>query len=195
MAKEQKPETSLPPDPDASEALGPPKSYRLYIAIGLVSLVLFQTFILAIALRAWFPLPKEANMGLDIINNSSKGLDEVDTVPPDIGQSEALLEKPVNEGKAIKVQQLRGDQIETFSLVMHVRIRKKDERKFDDQYEKCKNTINDRITSMLKATSPEDRTELNSTAIKAKAKKVINDVLGVTYVQEVLVTEVVPGMI
>jgi hypothetical protein len=57
MAKEQKPETSLPPAPDSLEELGPPKSYRLYIAIGLVSLVLFQTIILAVALRAWFPPP------------------------------------------------------------------------------------------------------------------------------------------
>jgi hypothetical protein len=106
-----------------------------------------------------------------------------------------LLERQINEGKAIKVQWTRGDQIETFSLVMGVRIRKKDERKYDDQYEKCKNTIKDRVERMLSATSSDDRIELGYTAIKAKAKKTINEVLGIPYIQEVLITDVVPGMI
>jgi hypothetical protein len=194
MAKEQKPEQNPAPAPDVPEELGPPKSYRLHIALGLVALVLFQTVVLAVALRAWFPPPGIVNLGLDPVNSVGMGLDDVNTVPPDIGKREALLEKPINEGKPLKIQQIRADGTETFSLVMHVVVRKKEDKKFDTQYDLRKHTIKDRVEMMMTASTPEDRSEVGLTAIRAKAKKIINEVLEVPYVQDVLISEVLPGV-
>ena len=73
---------------------------------------------------------------------------------------------------------------------MGVRVRETDGSRFDKRYEKCRDTINDRIETMLRASSPEDLREVSSTAIKARAKKIINDELGINYVQEVLVSAV-----
>jgi hypothetical protein len=112
-------------------------------------------------------------------------------VPPNIGKQEVLVEKPINYGKAIKIQHMRGDEVEKLSVVMCVRVRKQEEKKFDKLYDECKHAINDRISTMLFASSLEDRMEVGMTAIKEKAKKAINEVLGIPIVQEVLVTEVV----
>ena len=189
MARELKPEQNTEVAPDVSAILEPPKSYRLYIVLGFVVVILLQTFIMAAAFRSWFPPPGLPNMGLNPSDNAGLGLDEAGLVPPNIGKREEVLEKPINEGKALKVKQTVYDQTETFSLILHVRVRKKDERKFDLRYEACKQTIRDRLESMLAVSSTEDRKEAGSTAIKAKAKKVINDELGFPYVQEVLVSE------
>ena len=188
MAKELKPEQNSAPDSDVSEVQDPPKSYRLYIALGIVALILFQTVILAAALRAWFPPPGNTMGGLNALDNPGQGFDGTDTVPPNIVNKEELDEKPINEGKAFRVIDALDDQVETFSLVMYVRVRKKEGQKFDTRYNMCKVTIKDRIESMLAASAgTEDRKEVGSTAIKAKAKKIINEELGVPYVQEVLV--------
>jgi len=189
MAKELKPEQNPEPAPDVSDIPDPPKSYRLYIALGFVALILFQTVILAAALRTWFPPPGRANIGLNPSDNPGQGFESTDMVPPNIVSKEDLEERPINEGKAFKVTQAVDDQVENFSLVMHVRVRPKEGKKFDTRYEKCKVTIKDRIESMLAASSTDDRKEVGSTAIKAKAKKIINEELGVPYVQEVLVSE------
>ena len=190
MAKELKPEQNPAPAPEASEILEPPKSYRMHILLGIVALVLFQTIVLAVALRAWFPPPRLPNGGLNPVDNAGRGLDDVDIGPPNIGKQEEFLEKPINEGKPIRVTLTEEDQqVISFSLVLRVTIRKKDDKKFTLRYEACRYTISDRIESMLSGSSPEDRNEVGSTAIKARAKKIINEELRVSYVQEVLVSD------
>ena len=84
MAKEQKPEQNPVPAQDDSEALGPPKSYSWHIALAFVSLVLFQTIVLAVALRAWFPPQKPPNMGLNRVDSVDMSIDGVNPVPPNI---------------------------------------------------------------------------------------------------------------
>jgi len=189
MARELKPDQNPEPAPDTFEIQEPPKSYRLYIVLGFVVVILFQTILMAAAFRSWFPPPGKANMGLNPSDNAGMGLDDVALVPPDIGKREELVEKAINEEKAFRVTQAMDDQVETFSLVMRVTVRKREEFKFTKRYEACKFTINDRIESMLAASTTEDRREVGSTAIKAKARKIINDELIVPYVQEVLISE------
>ncbi|MDR0327876.1 MAG: hypothetical protein LBI05_06230 [Planctomycetaceae bacterium] len=67
-----------------------------------------------------------------LANDSGLDADNASTVPPDIEKQEIMVEKPINYGKAIKVQWSQGDQVKKFSLVMLVRVRKQDEKKFDD---------------------------------------------------------------
>ena len=189
MAKELKPEQNPGPAPDVSEVPDPPKSYRLHILIALVALVLFQTIILAVALQTWFPPPGEPIIGLNSLDSAGRGLDDVDVVPPDIGKKDELVEISIHEGKAFKTTQTLDGEVETFSLVMRVTVKKRDEKKFNTRYEACKYTIDDRIESMLATSSSDDRKEAGSTAIKAKAKKIINGELRVSYVQEVLISE------
>jgi len=190
MAKELKPEQNPVPAPDASEVQEPPKSYRLYIALAFVALILFQAIILAVALRAWFPPQVRVPGGLNAVNGAGMGLDGVDLVPPDLVKREDEIEIEINEGRAFRVKKTTvDDQLETFSVVMHVAVRTREKRKFDPRYEARKNTINDQIESMLDASSTDDRKEVGLTAIKAKAKKIINDELGVPFVQRVLLTD------
>ena len=188
MAKELKPEQNPAPEPDAAEVLEPPKSYRMHILLGIAALVLFQTIVLAVALRAWFPPPGLPNSGLNPVDNAGKGLDDVEVGPPNIGKQEEFVEAPINDGNAFTVKKIVDDQTVSFSLVMRVRIRKKEETKFTKRYDLCKYTINDRIESMLAIANDEDRNEAGSTAIKARAKNIINTELIVPYVQEVLVS-------
>ena len=186
MAKEQKPEQDPVPGPDAPEEQGPPKSYRLYIALAIVALILFQTIVLAVALRSWFPPPAQANMGLDPVNNAGAGLDDVPIVPQNIGKKEEFIEKMINEGKAIRTKKALDDGMETFSVVVSVTVRTKEDGKFTTRYEACQNRIKDKLESMLEGSSAGEREEVGLTAIKARAKKIINDELEVPYVQEVL---------
>ena len=187
MAKELKPEQNPAPALDAAEVQEPPKSYRMHILLGFAALVLFQTIVLALALRTWFPPSGLPNGGLNPVDNAGRGLDDVDIGPPNIGKQEEFAELAINEGKPIKATLKDDEQVIGFSLVMRVRVRKKEDPKFTKRYDVCRYTISDRIETMLSASSLDDINEAGLTAIKARAKKIINEELGVSYVQEVLV--------
>ena len=103
-----------------------------------------------------------------------------------------VVEKPINEGKPFKVNNIRADQdmTESFTIQIDVRIFKADERKFDKQYKDRTAAIISRITEILRATTTEERLEAESTAIKEKVKRGINEVLGDPWVQQVLCSKV-----
>ena len=102
-----------------------------------------------------------------------------------------MIEKSIKE-TPFKVRapgQDDRESSETFSLVLQVKIRKKDDRKFDTRLTECRNEIIDKVTTVLQTATPEQRMENGHTTIKAKAKEAINEVLGIPYVQQVMVTE------
>ena len=190
MAKEQTQElTSVPVlGYTGSRETGsqePPKSFRIQIILGIFSFFLFQIIII------WLLLPPltsvKGNVGLrpgDIPN----GMDNVPLAPPDISPSETLVARPLKSG-AFKVSDIRDDMNEEFTLVMHVMIREKDADKFDILFNKRKPEILDRITTILRMSTSQEREEADSTSIKEKSKKEINEVLGTPWVQKVLITE------
>ena len=188
MAKEQKQEQA--PAIEAPEALGPPKSYRLHIMIGLAGLLLFQTFVLYMSLPR--QPPPEYRGGLDPRNGPrlyESVASEPPTVMPTVQMTEILLrDKPFKVRTPRNVDEI--EDIETFSLTMHVKVRKKEESKFTTRYNECKNEVIDRITGVLMVSTSEERMEPGHTTIKEKSKQAINEVLRVPYVQQVMVSEV-----
>ena len=183
MAKEQKQEQKSAPAPEiVPEAVGPPKSYRLQITLALVSLILFQMAVL------WVLLPPrnvvQKHIGTNVLNGV-EGFDDPNIVPEDIGNKIPMVERQIGE-KEFKVKNVHNEANETFSLTMHVKVRKADAKKFDARYLICMNEIIDRVTGILHASTPQERGEVGLAAIKEKAKRAINAVLGTPWVQEVL---------
>ena len=186
MAKEEKQEPTAAPAPDAPESLGPPKSYRLQIALGLVGLILFQLIVLYI-LSPRQP-PPEYRGGIDP-RNGPRIFNSFANEPPTILSTEGMVEKPIKEGP-FKFKSPRDDVNESFSIVMHVTVRKKEESRFTKRYEECKNEIINDVTIVLQISTPEERGEPGYTTIREKAKKAINNVLRTPFVQQVLVSDV-----
>jgi hypothetical protein len=186
MAKEQKPAEPAPaPVPDTAEALGPPKSYRLQIMLGLVGLIMFQMIIL------WTLLPSRevvrANLGLDPLNGVT-GIDGVSTVTENIMPKEAMVEIPV-QNDPFKIKQPRGEDTENLTLRMYVVVRKKEERAFTRQYEQFTRRVLDRVESVLTLSTRVERQETGHTTIKERSKKAINEELGTPWVQQVVLSE------
>ena len=88
------------------------------------------------------------------------------------------------------IKQTQNERTETLSLLMCVSVQAKEANKFDTRFAVCQNEIIAKVEEMLQATTFAERIEPDSTTIKKRAKTVINQVLGVDYVVEVLVSEV-----
>ena len=191
MAKEQKQETP-PPEPEVPEVAGPPKSYRLYIVLGFVSLMLFQMIVLGVILSSLAKQSPTRDGGLVIDGEYNK------TPGPPGDPIKAADQETIQIGdqNTFKFSETRRDGTETFSLHLYVSVLKTDKRKFDPQYALCMIEVIDRVSAELRVSTTEERKEAGNTAIKARVKKTINDVLGSPWVQQVFFTNVnhVEGM-
>jgi len=185
MAKEQKQEPVPVPAPDVSEEQGPPKSYRMQITLGFVSLILFEVLVL------WLSLPPrqivQKNIGLGPVDNV-QSIDDVGFVPRSIGSKEDVVTQPLRDG-AFKITKMENEDNVKFSLVLHVAIREKDKKNFTKRYGICKEQVIARITTILKGTTFQEREEPAYTVIRQKIKKEINDILGTPWVLDVLVSD------
>jgi len=185
MAKEQKQPESIPVL-ETTEEVGPPKSYRLQIACAVATLILFQLTVL------WFLMPPRVKPIIGGINpvDGIEGYERVDTEPRNVVPRDDTAEKSIKEGPfRITVRDLENDLTTTYSLVIHVLIRKKEERRFQTRYDQCVQQIITRVESELRASSVEEWQEVELTSIGSRVMMVINDVLGHPWVLEVLPTE------
>ncbi|MDR0521277.1 MAG: hypothetical protein LBH00_05435 [Planctomycetaceae bacterium] len=180
--QEQKPEAA--PNPAAEVPAGPPKSYRMQITLGFVCLILFQMIVL------WMLLPSPQKIttekGYVIGPNGQPAPDIPD--PGTLSKREPMVEKPITD-KVFKVSSIQGETTVKLTVMVHVQIRKADERKFDRRYADCTNEVADQVTSTLTASSNDERNEVGHVAIKERIKKVINEVLGTPWVQSVFFTD------
>jgi hypothetical protein len=189
MAKEQKQEQTSAFAPDGTEALGPPRSYRLYIVLGFASLILFQMLMLYILLPG--RTPAQINGGI----RAGEGpgvFDDTNPVPADVGKRETLQEKPIGEKTTFKFKQTFDGTTASVSAVIHVKVLKADAYKFETEYTNRMAEIIDAVLKILRgaavATS-EDYQEIGNTALKEKVQKAINAVLPKPYVKQVFFTE------
>ena len=195
MAKEQKqPEPPPAPDvpapdapaPDAPAAVGPPKSYRLYIALGIVCVILFEVTIMFLLLPA---KPVEQQPGLDPTRDTgtfdqAEGASKANTKP------ETMAECPIGDKNTFNVTNVREDGSEVFKVTINVKVRKADLRRFNPRYEQCQNEVIDRVTVVLNASTTAERADPEHTVIKERVKQAINNVLGQPWVQMVFFAEV-----
>ena len=186
MAKaQQQPEPA--PVLDTPEEQGPPKSYRLQITLGMVSLILLQMLLL------WFVLPPPAQTRERIGMNARDGVgdfENIDPVPPGLIREEDLAEIRIGN-EPITVRAVVDGGNERFSLTMHVGVRRgREERQFERLYEGRMNRIIDRIETIMRQATHEERSEAELTTIKERAKRAINEIIGNNWVQSVLITNV-----
>jgi len=185
MAKEQKQENPTPV-PEVPEVVGPPKSYRLYVSLGFVCLILFQVIIVLLIMPAKQELPLRGVGPED--GTTFNNVPEQRTII----RKEEMVERQIGEKNTFKIRTPRpNDMNDAFSVVIHVTVRKSDVKAFDNRYAQRTITVIDRATAVLDASTTEERGEATRTAIKERVKKKINEVLENTWVQEVLFTEVV----
>jgi flagellar basal body-associated protein FliL len=191
MAKELKskpePEPVVVPEETPPQ---PPRSYRIHILLGLVIIALAQTMFL------FFMLPSQKQIAAELLKVKDDVLGDdrykipTDVVPMTDLQKEPLAEKPL--GDKFKVQSIRQgpEQVtDVFTVTIVVQILKKDETAYDKIYAERQNTIRDAVTTVLRASSLEDRNQTSLITIKRNVKKAVNEVLGITYVQGVLCTD------
>jgi len=188
MAKEQKQEQNPPPVPEGSEITGPPKSYRLYIALGFASLILLQMIVLGLLLSA-LARQTPQQIGLDPVN----GIDNFGNVPgmpPPVRPTERMAEIQIGTRTTFNIRNVRDDANEVFSLIIWAQVRQRDSRNFERRFEQCENEIIDRVTAILSASTTEERSEAGHTAIKERVRRAMNDVLGTPWVQQVFFSEI-----
>ena len=177
MAKEQKqPEPA--PALDTSEVPGPPKSYRLQIVLALTALVLFETIVLLLLLPT-----KEQTQA-----RTNGHFTEVITDPPAVRPRDPMVEKPIGSGP-IKVRITQNDSNVLISLVMHVHVRKSEEKRFQTRYDQCVQEIIDRVGIILRGATSAERGEVALSTIRERAKREINEVLKTPWIQQVLISE------
>ena len=183
MAKaQQQPEPA--PVLDTPEELGPPKSYRLQVTLGLVALILLQMTVLWCVLPAKPVVQERIGLPLGAPDNL---FDAQPLVPPDPGRPEILAERPIGP---LRVRSEVNERNETFALTMNVTVRQREVRRFETEYERREQRVVDAVETVLRLSSPDERREAEYTTIRARAKQAINEVLGTPWVQEVLVRDV-----
>jgi flagellar basal body-associated protein FliL len=193
MAKEQTPEQEPTPAPapaaEGADAQAPPKSYRLFIAIGLAALILFQVGTMVIVL--WFMVPPKQPLfaGIDPVRGV-RGFDDASTAPPIIipvvPEIEIELQKdPFN----IRIFRSENEGTDVVTLRVHVTVRKREEGAFTKQFQSYTHRVIQRVEQVLNESSRADLEESGHTAIMERMKREINEVLGTPWVQQILLTE------
>jgi len=100
-----------------------------------------------------------------------------------------LVEKQIGPGP-ISVRIPRGDMNETFTLTMHVTVREREQWRFDAEYERRMHQIIASVENVMRAATSEERTEVGHAGIRERSRRVINDVLGTPFVNDVFLTNV-----
>ena len=103
--------------------------------------------------------------------------------------TEPMVELPIRDGEKFTVTNVRGGENETFSLSLWVQVRRRNALDFERAHQRQMNEVIDRITTILSATTTQERSEIGYYTIKAKVQKGINDVLGTPWVQQVFIRD------
>ena len=118
----------------------------------------------------------------------TNGCGDADKADIAAAQPVKMVERHIGSGK-LMIRDVRDDQTEEFSLRLSVQVRNADSNKFDKRYATCMDEVVTKVYDVLNMTSDEERIEAGMQAIKAKVQQAINEVLGTSWVQEVIVTE------
>lgn len=194
MAKEPKGETKTAEMEETAPARagGLPK---LYILLGLVSLVLFNTIILV--LLVWFMLPSST-----AINQVVEGGVQQPTGPDmsaldggkvpitaDTIATPDQVEIDLGSGMPFETSEPNPtdkDLIDKFKTSLFAKVDKKDEAAFMKIFEANKNTIKQEIRVLLKKSTMEQKNDPRLTMICNAVKMKVNAILGTPYVKSVV---------
>ncbi len=195
MAKEPAPELdAIAPLDDAPK---PPKSYRMYILLGMVLLILIQTTMM------FFLLPSPQTIATQVGGLNDPTIEQFNPEAAMEGEQVATLAKvvtnPLNEDSPVfKIQQTNpevpGGQL-TFTASVSLVIDKKDEKAFDKLFADKALIVRQEIEIILRNSKPAERRESTVGTIRRKLLVKVNEVLDPNkkYVRDVLCTDVTEG--
>jgi hypothetical protein len=121
---------------------------------------------------------------------SLESLEYPNTVSPALPSREGTVEIPLNEGKSFTVKTFRNECNEIFTVAVQFQINRADVAAFKKRSDECKYEIIDRVLSVLRASTYEERQEARLTAIKERIKQETNEVLGTPWVLQVFCSEI-----
>ena len=194
MAKDSKPENRLPEDVGAAET-GPPREIpRLYILLGLVSLIFFQAMLLAFLLPSPNQVAKRVEAAAQQEIDDDGGQLVVPPIPPEKPVKIDTLEKPFGkpEGEKFRISDVnRSDpsKQDGFTCSVNVVIKKSDERAFDKMYETSVRRIDALIQTILRESTLDERSEPSLSVIRGRIKRRASEDLNIPYILDILITD------
>ena len=198
MAKDPKATETKPPEEiDVTESAEPSKGIpRLYIILGMVALVLFETLLLAYWASSGPKLQKQPD--IDIIEGQTeldrhKGFTGTPQ-PPKGAKPVDMLEKPFGkpEGEKYRVQDVDRDNpssMSGFSCSVSVVIKKSDDYAFNKIYESNIKRIDMLVNSILRESTLEERLESSNSTIRNRIKRRALEELDILYIQDILIND------
>ena len=194
MAKDPKTENRLPEESVTAEAVPPKAIPRLYILLGLGSLVLFQ----ALLMTCMLPSPKK--VAQDVIEagkqevEESKGQYVADPVPQDKTVKIETLEKPFGKpaGEKFRISDVnRSDpsKQDGFTCSVYAVIKKSDETAFDKIYDKNVKRIESLIQTILRESNFDERSEPSLSVIRGRIKRRVSEDLDIPYILQILIID------
>ncbi len=190
MAKDVKQAEPLPADVAApAQPAAPSKGIsRLYIILGLVSLILLQTLLL------FFLLPSPSQVAANVQKSHQTVIDQqpdpqytAPAIPKDETEKVKKIERPF--GAKFQVQDTNPtnpSKMDGFIGTFIAIIRESDAKEYDKIYAEKENRIRFIIQTILRESSLEDRTNPHLNVIRGKIVRQVNTELGVPYVQDVV---------
>ena len=193
MAKDLKPDVKPPEEINGVEATSPTGIPRLYILLGLVSLILLQTTLLAFLLPS-----REAGesgfveTGNEIIDRPGGSYRERPVVPESKSVKIKTIEKPLGkpEGERYRVQDVERNNpsaMSGFSCSVYCVIKESDEKAFDKIYEKNVRRIDDLIQTILRESTLEERLDPRLGVIRGRIKRRVSEDLDIPYILEIII--------
>ena len=185
MAKD--PKTDVKPAEEIVADDAAPKGIpRLYILLGMASLILFQTMLLA------FMLPSSGGGTPTVVEGNGPIIPNV--LPRGERRNPDDLEKPFGKPEGEKFQVQDVDRIDPskmsgFSCSVWVVIKKSDEKAFDKIYETNVRRIESLIQTILRESSSEERAEPSLLTIRNRIKRRAGEGLDIPFIIDILIND------
>jgi hypothetical protein len=182
-----KPEPEQTEDNPSSEKKGIPK---LYILLGFVALILFQTILLTFMLPGSPKLPADGGQPGIEYNPDSPNVRTVDpTIDPAVLKPDEIEVKIGDSFEVATPSPKSVDKTDIYTVQFYARIKKDEESKFTPLYEQNAQTIRYEIRTVLNKAELADKQDPNQTKIRHQVEVKINDILGKAYIKRIITPE------
>ncbi len=186
MAKDPKADVKPPEDPVVVESTPSKGIPRLYILIGLASLVLLQVLLLFFLLPSPGKVRDEVEKAGQTEIDRSKGEYTQVPLPEDTSVKIETIEKPLGEKFRVQdVNKADPTKMDGFSGSVYAVIKKTDEAAFDALYTKNEKRVRSLIQTILRESSVEERTEPSLSVIRGRIKRRVREELGIPFVLDI----------
>jgi hypothetical protein len=186
------PKNDAKPEPEQTEESPSEKREipKLYILLGFVAIILFQTILLTFLLPGSPKLPAEDTSGDASFNTPKGGAPDVGPMQDPGILREDEIEVEIGEVFEISTPSPKSpEKSDIYTVQFYARIKKSDEPKFTPLYDLNKKTIRWEIRTVLNKAELADKQDPNQTKIRHQVEVKINDILGKPYIKKIITPE------